>query len=490
MNITDVYAELALTRPHHPAIEDGAHGVTYGDLAPAVDAAAANLRASGIAAGDIVAVKLADSPDHLIILCALARAGAIVFSLNSFVSKTDLDHSLGSVAVKALIARDAPDVAAGVLCLTPGDIRRPTSMPFERPDHSDDHPLVLNQSSGTTGAPKSFFRSHGEFLWWSRRYRRAQGWNPDDRCLSLTPLSFDVGRSISLDMLRLGATVVINRSTKPKEIVDSVHEKRITYLKLTPSHMTVLLAYGEDKPLLFPDLRAMVVGSAPVTNHQRMLARSRLTPNCFEQLGSNEAGLMAFATPADQDRYPDSVGRVIEGVEAEIVDTDGNALPAGEVGNVRFRAPGYPSRYLDDPEASRRAFRGGWFHPGDLAAMNEEGYLFLKGRADDVINNSGVKFYPVEVETVLLSHVGVTEAAVVDWPHALYGEVAVAFVVLNSQVALDELRDLCARRMAPFKVPHHLVAVSEMPKNPMGKILKGTLRQTLHDHLDTRKPGR
>ena len=479
MNIADILDEYATTRSHHPAIEDDGRDITYGELASALDAAASNLQAAGIAPGDLVAVMLEDSADHLIILCALARAGACIYSLGPNLSASGLTDRLDSITVKAVITRNRPGPARETICLRPEEICQPAAAAFKRPGVSGDHPLLYNQSSGTTGRPKSFFRSHDEFVIWARRYTNAQGWSADDRCLCLTRMSFNVGRSISLAMLRLGATVVIIRSQEPEEFAAFVREKRITYLKLAPSQMIVLMEYAKEKPALFPNLRAMVVGSAPVTNDQRKLARQRLTPNCFEQMGSNEAGLLAFATPADQDAHPQSVGRVIGDIEAEIVDGDDTPLAIGEVGHLRFRAAGYPAGYVDDAQASRRAFRGGWFYPGDLAAINGEGYLFLKGRADDVINNSGIKFYPIEVETVLLSHDAVTEAAVIDWPHDEFGSVAIAFVVLASKSALKELLHYCAQRMGAYKVPVRIVAVAEMPKNPMGKILKRELKQTL-----------
>ena len=484
MNIADILAEHARDRAEHPAIEDGARIVTYGELEALVDAAAANLRAAGIEPGAIVAVLLEDSADHVVILCALARVGAVIFSLNSNASKNELEASLASVAVKAAITPGGRLSDNDLLWLRTKDICQPAKRSFDGKSAGDDDPVMLIQSSGTTGAPKSFVRSHADVVAWIERYTRGHGWSADDRCLSLTRMSFNVGRNISLGMLRLGATVVINRSRSYDELTALVRDKRISYLKLTPSHLVPLLDYAADKAPLFPGLRAMVVGSAPSTHAQRLLARERLTANFYEQLGSNEAGLLALALPADQDIYPDAVGRIVDGVEVQIVDDEDRLLLAGEVGQVRFRGAGYPTHYIDDAEATARAFRDGWFYPGDLASLNEEGYLFFKGRADDVINNGGAKFYPIEVEVALMAHPEVSEAAVFGWPHARFGEVAVACVVANSKISKKDLQTFCRQRIAGYKVPQIIEVMAELPKNAMGKILKQDLKIVIQRSLE------
>ncbi|MCZ6588201.1 MAG: class I adenylate-forming enzyme family protein [Alphaproteobacteria bacterium] len=479
MNITDILTEHARIRSSHPAIEDGERVVTYGELDSLVDAAATNLHVAGVGTGDIVAVLLDDSADHLIILYALARAGAVIFSLNSNASKAELESSLASATVKAVITPGPRLPGADLVWLRAEDICRPAQNTFDGQSAGGGDPVMLVQSSGTTGAPKSFVRSHADFVQWIERHARHQGWTAAERSVALTHMSFNVGRNVSLGMLRLGATVVINHTRSPEELATLVRDKRISYLQLAPSHMIPLLDHAADKAPLFPGLRAMCVGHAPTTHEQRLLARERLNLNCFEQFGANEAGLLSLALPADQDAYPESVGRVIDGIEAQIVDDEDRPVPAGEVGQVRFRGAGYPTRYLDDAQATARAFRGGWFYPGDLAALNEEGYLFFKGRADDVINNGGAKFYPIEVEIALLAHPDVREAAVFGWPHTRFGEVAVACVVTNSRISIQDLQTFCKQRLAGYKVPEIIEVKGELPRNAMGKILKRELKDTI-----------
>jgi len=477
MNITDALTEHARNRPDHPAIEDGDRIITYRELDRLVDAAAANLRATGVGVGDRVGVLLEESADHALAFCGLARAGAIIFSLSPSAAPEELRRNLAAMATKAVISSGAQSPDGELISLDVQDVCAVGAQRFDESRVGGDAPLVLIQSSGTTGLPKSFLRSHDELAIWAQRHSRNQGWTAEDRSLSLVHLSFNMGLNNLFGMLLNGATVVIDRTRGHDALVTLVRDKRVTYLYLTPSHLVPLIAYAADKAPLFPNLRMLVVATAPTTAAQRLLARQLLCANLCEALGTNEAGLLTFATPADQDAYPEAVGRLADNVEAQIVDEEGRLLPPGEVGHVRFRSIGYPAYYLDDPQANARAFRDGWFYPGDLATLNDDGYLFLKGRADDVVNNGGAKFYPVEVETVLLSHPQVREAAVLAWPHARLGQVGAACVVADPGVTAKALQAFCRQRIAGYKVPAIIAFADALPKNAMGKVVK----RELHD---------
>jgi acyl-coenzyme A synthetase/AMP-(fatty) acid ligase len=206
-----------------------------------------------------------------------------------------------------------------------------------------------------------------------------------------------------------------------------------------------------------------------------------LTPNFYEQLGANEVGLLVLGSPADQDACPEAIGRVVQGVEVRVSDPSGQELPAGQAGLVGFRSENFPALYVGDPEATERSFRDGWFYPGDLAAIDAAGYFHFKGRADDVINSKGVKFYPIEVEKALLAHACVAEAAVFGWPHPDSGEVAVAFVTRSGPVSASELVQFCRQRLAAHKIPHSVAVVEQMPKTPTGKIMKRALKEKFRD---------
>jgi acyl-CoA synthetase (AMP-forming)/AMP-acid ligase II len=292
-------------------------------------------------------------------------------------------------------------------------------------------------------------------------------------------------------MLHVGATVIFGRARRVAELFEEIREKAITSMELTPSHLRPILANAADKPgPLIPNV-TIAVGSATLYPEEKRATRERLTPRLIEDYATNEAAPLTMAHPRDQERFPDSVGRLVEEIEAEVVDDRDRPLPHGKVGRIRFRGPCFPDGYFMDPEATARHFRGGWFYPGDLASIDAEGYVFLKGRADDTIDHGGVRYYPAEVEAVLLSHPAVAEAAVIGWPDKRLGEVGVAFIVRDAPVDQPSLKAFCRERITEFKVPKHFVFIEAMPKTETGKARKGELKQLLQHHVSrNRSSGR
>ena len=178
-----------------------------------------------------------------------------------------------------------------------------------------------------------------------------------------------------------------------------------------------------------------------------------------------------------------SVGRVVDEVAAQVVDANDALLPAGNVGLIRFRSNNVATSYFNNPEAGAHAFRDGWFYPMDLVAINQDGYIFLKGRADDVISIDSIKFYPIEIENVLMSHPDATEAAAFGWSHPKHGELPEAAVTTSAPVSDKDLMKFCRGHLAAYKVPGIIVMVPEMPRNALGKILKGKIKQALKQEL-------
>src|SRR5215470_1994296 len=323
LNITDLVTQHAIRRPDHPAIEDGGRVVAYAELDARVDDAAANLQALGIAPGDVVGVMLADSADHLVVLLALARVGAGMAAIDGALPAAERRRATQQVDLAAVITGpgvpapgDGRGIAIDIIC-------RPAAAPFRRPLLSDDHPLMVVQTSGTTGAPKTFFWGHDRMWVQTPRLERCFGLSGQDRHLALVRLAFFWERKLCWVLFCLGATIVLNRAVTLVDLVARVRDDRITMLALTPSHLSFLLDHPADHEPLLPTVNAMIVGSAPLTHERRLLVRRRLTPNFYEQLGTNECGPLIVGTTADQDARPEAIGRVVDGVEAQVLGEDG-----------------------------------------------------------------------------------------------------------------------------------------------------------------------
>jgi acyl-CoA synthetase (AMP-forming)/AMP-acid ligase II len=341
-------------------------------------------------------------------------------------------------------------------------------------------PFLLSLSSGTTGLPKGPLVGQEQF---SRRFWTHWinlGLNAQSRFVSATPLYFGGGRTFAMSQMFCGGTVILFPPPyQPEELVEEVRRRKATALFLVPTLLRRLLAMEPTKELLMPSLKLLLSSGSPLHAKEREEIRERITPHFFEMYATTEGGGVSLLTPEDQIRRGDSVGRAMFGVEVQVVDETDSLLPAGEVGRLRYRAPGSATEFYGDPEKTAEMFREGWFYPGDFGLMDEEGYLFLKGRRKDIIIRGGANIYPNEIEEVLLSHPAVAEAAVVGQLSREMGEEVAAFVIAKAEATKEELMAFCRTRLAPYKVPKTIRLVEDMPKNSLGKILKPELMKQL-----------
>jgi len=201
----------------------------------------------------------------------------------------------------------------------------------------------------------------------------------------------------------------------------------------------------------------------------------RICPNFVNFYGTTEAGGVTVLRPEDGGAAEHSVGRAVAGSTVEIVDAQDRSSPTGAVGHIRYRGKGVPAGFYKSPEASRAAFRDGWFYPGDLGRLDEAGYLYITGRTSDRIIRGGVNIYVAEIEQVLLDHAAVRDAAVVAWPSPERGEEIAAFVVAADAVEEADILRHCKEILAPYKVPRAIFLVDDLPKSGTGKVRKPDL---------------
>jgi len=486
MNITEAIFAHARDRPDHPAIEDGARIVTYALLARMTEQAATALRRHGIAKGDIVVVALPDTPEHVALLLALAKIGAVSFSLDFNSPPSDSSKAARGLVIRAAVEVSQPShfpeaepLLLAALFAEPADDRVAEKIR----DFDPDTAVMIVQSSGTTGEPKRIVMTHRQMAERNRRSLALLELSAADRYLQVPQLRFFDGRRRCIKMLMLGATVVLARDEVVDDYPHLISTRRISYAYLTPYHLRGLLGTaGHDGPL-WPKLK-IVLGMAPSTAGERQRARHRLTPCIFDTYGTNEIGTVVISTPSDQLERPESIGRVIAGIEAQVVDAHDAPLPAGETGLIGFRGPHFTDRYIADAATTARFFRHGWFYPGDFAAISDDGYVFLKGRADDVINRSGTKYFPSEVESVLSTHPAIAEVAVIGGPHPQFGEVSVAFVVRAAALTHGDILHFCATRIATYKAPPWVCFVSSIPKAPPKNPDKKRLKELFAANLE------
>jgi acyl-CoA synthetase (AMP-forming)/AMP-acid ligase II len=486
MNVADSLGRWADETPFAAAIIDSSRVIHYRDLDRAVWRAAAWLRRHGVQEGDRIGVSLRDnSAELLAVVYALARIGAVLMLLPPF----ELKAARLALARRFQLAAVVGDDEA--VRLDPLPLLRPSGDWFE-PDTAaiDRHPRVeggaapwrIALSSGTTGAPKAVVRSHREQVRLCEiGLRQVVGWG--GRYLTLTTLQLVFGLSQPLLTLHGGGLVRIARLPMSlAELGEVIDREQITHLTITPTFARDLLLHlSGDKPR-FPGLRNLALCTMAVPETLRREIRRRITPNLVVYYATNEAWYLTVADVAAQPGRPDTVGFPVDGIEIEIVDEQDRRLAPGEVGLVRARGATLPTSYLDDPEASAGAFRDGWYYPGDLGYLASDGALFLSGRVDDVINHDGVKIHPSDIETVLLQHPSVDEAAAFALNSDELRQVPVAAVVLRAAASPSELVAFAGARLGR-RAPLAVYVLTSLPKTASGKVVRRQLAQQVADAL-------
>ncbi len=488
MNLADIIANHARRRPDHPAIIEDGRTIDYAEFDGLMRGWAAHLRAQGVGPGDIVGVNLKDSADHVIALYAIARLGAVIMPMDWRWSREEKERLAGFFDAR-LVLCEPGDEAAGPW--TKAIIDPAWRDAVENADgdagfpEGGNPPLVLSLSSGTTGTPKGPLITHDQMFARFMIYFVSLGFNERTRFLCAQPLYFGGSRGYAMVSLFCGATVVMH--PLPYEVADlasTARDERISHLFLVPTVLRRVLDLprAEDGERLLGDLQCLFSTGAMLHPEERADLQARICSAYLNFYGSTDGGGCTALMPDDPDDAASSVGRPVFGTTLEIVDDGHAALPAGEIGRIRYRSGGTASGYYNNEAESADAFHDGWYYPGDLGWLDGRGYLHLAGRANDMIIRGGVNIYPAEIEHVLATHPAIYEAAVVGCPSRELGQEVAAFVVTREGAGeTDEaaLRAFCREHLARYKVPRAVRFVDELPKSPIGKVLKNELADLL-----------
>lgn len=499
LTVAGIPRYAARTLPHKCALDDGRRRFSYAELDAEVQRVAAGLQAEGIGAGDVVSAYLPNCIEYVVVVLAVARAGAIFSPINPRFKAYEIAAMLGQARPKcAFVTADraaAVSEAASraklehVLIVAVDAEKSPASGVRgyrEWKDCPDSLPLVTESAffslmftSGTTGEPKGALATHRARMIWVLNASIQYGLGEGDRYLGMMPQVHSAGLTFTLMHLYVGATVRILEHFDPREFLEIVERERVTSTLTVPTMLTMILE-AQDKSGRRFDLsglkRVVTCGSPlPLVTKQRVI--ERISPQLYDYYGSTESNSMSVLKPADQMRKPASVGQPFTNVEIMIASSEGTSLPANEVGEVWCANPSVMSRYLGKPQETEAAFSGRWFKTGDLGYLDEEGFLFIVGRLKDVIISGGVNIYPAEIEHVMLMHPAVLDCAVLGVADPKWGQAVKAFVVLREGRSLDlaEAQAHCVGYLADYKKPRYLEVVRDIPKNAGGKTVKTAL---------------
>jgi acyl-CoA synthetase (AMP-forming)/AMP-acid ligase II len=464
--------------------------MSRGELVSLVDRVGGALRAIGIGPQDAVAIVMPNGPEMAAAFLAVACA-ATAAPLNPGYRADEFDFYLDDLQAKALVIQAGPESPARAVAakrgirlieLTPDETGPAGSFTLSVPfaDHGPMQPapdavaLVLH-TSGTTSRPKIVPLRHENLAASARHIATTLALTPADRCLVIMPL-FHIHGLIGalLSSMRAGASVHCPPGFNALKFFGWLDDAKATWYTAVPTMHQTVLARAERNAEIIARRKLRFIRSSSSSLPPQVMKALEETFGCpvIESYGMTEATHQMASNPLPPAaRKPGTVG-IAAGPEVAIMDTEGQLLPRGTVGEIVIRGPNVTKGYANNPKANAEAFTHGWFRTGDQGVMDAEGYVSITGRLKEIINRGGEKIAPREVDEVIMDHPAVAQVVTFGMPHEKLGEDVAAAVVLKEgqSVSEPELRDFVATKLADFKVPRKILFLPEIPKGATGKL--------------------
>jgi len=494
ISVDKLLCKTAQAFPNKVVIHYENDSITYSRLNKEVDNLAQGLIDLGLKSSDKVAAILENCPDFVRIYFAILRAAGTVVPLNPLYKEDEIQYILNDAKIKFLvidrellpkinkIEAEISDLKIIVI----GGTKEKNIIPYEELLNKEADPVEMNveendlavclYTSGTSGRPKGALLSHGNLIFLTKACITRMDMRTEDHSLCVIPLAHIFSQLTNMLMpISLGGSVTILPRFIPRAVLNEIAAKNISYLCAVPAMYSALLSVlSQAQDLNIASLRVCVSGGAPLPLETSKVFMEKYNIPLLEGSGPTEA--VACIGPLEANK-PGSVGPPLEGVKVKIVNENDQELPQGEIGEFCVQGPNVMQGYLNLSEATAEALRGGWFHTGDLAKIDEDGYVYLIGRKKDMILVGGMNVYPSEIEQCLFSHPQILEAAVIGIPDKDRGEMPKAFIVLRpgSTSEPKEFILYCRKYLANYKCPRQVVILDCLPKNPTGKVDKKQL---------------
>lgn len=488
--MTDILEHYAVQQPHTIATLYDGKKLSYRELYQRVEQFAAYLQEQEYEKDDVIALYTLNSDLFLVAYLGVQLAGLIVMPINTKLAAPEVDFIFNHSQAKGLIyderlAESLKDVAYSfqhtiglqeMKNIIEQKDRERTIVPLDAHDTA-----VVMYTSGTTGKPKGVMLTHHNIVATAEIWSTSMDMSSKDKMFICTPLFHCAGLHVfTMPMFYQGGTVVIEEAFSPTKTLAQIAATEATIFFGVPSMYTIILNTPGFKEHSLNHLRLLCYGAAPMP-YELVKQVKEAFPNVkVQNLYGQTENSPAATSLLDKDALTKigSVGKPLALTEVCVVNSEGKTVPAGEVGEICVKGPQVMKGYLRNPEETARTIKDGWLYSGDLGRFDDEGYLYIVDRKKDMIIRGGENIYPIEVEEVLYQMPEILEAAVVGFPHEVYGEVPKAFVVLKEDKSLDEnsILSYCQTRLAKYKVPYEIELIAELPRNASGKVLKHTLR--------------
>ncbi len=454
----------------------------------------------GVQKGDCVVVFMPNCPEAVIAVAGILKSGAVVVPLLPQLQGAEIAYILQDCRPKVILTTSlllpkvqeaadglaAPpmmftlDEAGSAVSLREGWAKA-SAVPPDPIVNSEDRAVLL-YTSGTTGRPKGVMLTHRNL------YANAAATAQSAKILQLRknranlgvlPFSHAFGFTMMNVAILLGDTTVLLPQFDPRKALEAIEKYQVTHSAMVPAMIYDLYHHPDADQYDTSSFFLCISGSAALPRTLAEGFQRKFGCLVLEGYGLSEAGPIVTATDPSKGLKPGSVGQPLSGIEVAVVDEEGNRLPPGSVGELIVSGPNVSKGYHGKPEETGQVFRDGWLYTGDIARIDEDGFVFIVDRKKDVIIRGGLNIYPRDLEELLMRHPDVMDAAVVGVPSERMGEEVVAYVVVrpDSPVTSEVLIQYCQERLAKYKTPRFLQIVEALPKNQIGKTDKKRLRE-------------
>lgn len=483
MNLGKMLEESCAIFPDRIAVIHRENKLTFSALHRAVNSLANRLERSGIGREDKVTIMLPNIPEFVISYFAIQKVGGVAVTINTSSTSFELKYLLDNSDSRLLITTenlqprfDAIQASLSTRCgvLSTKGLGMPSSFteaiqsgpsehvtPYIRPDD----PAVMIYTAGLTGKPLGAVLTHRNLLTQSELLRGVFSGTPDDRSFCIIPLFHSFGAAANmLCPIRIGAGMVMLDQFLMDDIFRTIEIEKVTYVCSVPRLYLGMLFHPGGNSFNLSSLRFCITGGSAIPPHCIADFQKRFNVGLFEGYGLTEAAPVCSVARMNMPQKPGSIGIGIPEVELKIFGEDGRELPRGETGELVVRGPNVMKGYYKEEKATASVIRDGWLHTGDLALMDEDGYVFLKGLMKRMIITSGFNVYPREVEIVLDMHPAVRKSRVIGKPDLMRGEIVKALIVPATDSGVDEKSVLkhCRTYLSSYKVPREIEIVKSL----------------------------